>query len=266
LEDKPWLAAAPDGTVHLTWSSTPDGVVAVQILHTASADRGRTWREPLVVHQALGDRAAHISSVAAGGGGRVLVSAIDQPWIEATIAGTPGDVLAWTSEDGGRTFRGPVRIGEGAILPAPHPAMVAVDPADAAHAVVVGTAGGGDRERVWVAETRDGGTTWSAPHLVAPERGGPQHLPAARIDDAGRIVLAFYDEGWPGGGRLVVTVLERSQVVFEGVPEGPPTDAGFYRREYIGLAGVGTTSWVAWVGGNDETGTHVEVARLEASS
>ena len=40
LDDRPWVATAPDGSAHVIWN---DGS---GVLHAVSRDRGKTWRDP----------------------------------------------------------------------------------------------------------------------------------------------------------------------------------------------------------------------------
>src|SRR4051812_7410809 len=98
---QPQAAVSPSGTVYLTFGSENT------VYCTASEDGGRTWREPVKV----GD----VGSLALGMRRGPRVAAADKAVVVTAVGGKEGkgrdeDLLAWRSEDGGKTWKGPVTL------------------------------------------------------------------------------------------------------------------------------------------------------------
>lgn len=252
VEDKEWIAVGPDGTLHFAWTEFT-GLVGTRIRYAQSGDGGHTWTAPrdLVLPNLQTFSQVTGAVIAAPGGGRVYVAYLDirgdgQPSHQAVIA----------SRDNGATFGPAVQLGTAAF---PRFGTVFADRADPLHAFAAAPSGDAT-PLMQLAETRDGGATWSTPAPVAAARGGAQQHPAGWVARDGRVVLGFYDAGWPGGERFTFTVLQDGAAV-EETAVGNPTNPGVYRREYLGLAGSGNEVWAAWVAGDEATGTWVEAAR-----
>jgi hypothetical protein len=91
LVDRPWIDAAPDGTVHAIWN---DGA---GVRRAMSADSGRTWKDEGRVHDQGGS-----SHLAVGPNGEVAVRMI--PSSAANLAYHPGVDLVAVSTDRGATW------------------------------------------------------------------------------------------------------------------------------------------------------------------
>lgn len=255
LQDKEWVAVAADGTVHFTWT---EFVQTVSILHhVRSTDGGATWSEPADIGRGDPDSILTATTIAAPDANRVYVAATHHRTAAPDVA-APGVMLLWSSDDAGATFSGPTEVGPSASF---RFGSTFADPARPERVLVAGTTDG--TSRVWLRESRDAGGTWDAPVWLAEGRDGDQLQPAGWVDAAGRAHVVFYDAGWSGGERAVRVVVEDGAVAFEGVAEGDPIDPGARRRDYLGIAGVESTSWAVWVDGVAPE-TTVGLARLTA--
>jgi hypothetical protein len=273
MQDKPWLEVGADGALHLAWTEfvTP---MLTTVKYVRSGDGGETWSAPLDL--ATGDLLAGTqvsgATLAAPGGGRVYVAALEirSSVLDPAVASRQ---VAWWSDDDGATFHGPVGLGPASF---PRFGRVAAHGDDPMRAWAL-VSDVSPQPRMYAVETRDGGLTWSAPVFLAPQRNGTQQHPAVWMEDPGTLHVAYYDAGWPGGERVVLARLEEGAVVEERPAPGDPVRPGPYRREYFGLAHDGDGRlWAAWVGGDGGsedglaalmgdagTGTWVAVAPFE---
>ena len=159
------------------------------IYFAGSKDNGRTFSEPVKVaspknfalgrHRgpriAIDDRAIVISAVAGELGG-----------------GKDGDVIAWRSADGGKTWSGGVRVND-----------VAGSAREGLHAMAAGKGGQlfaawldlrAKGTRIYGASSTDGGATWSKNVLVYESPGGTVCQcchPSVAIDAAGNVAVMF---------------------------------------------------------------------------
>jgi hypothetical protein len=92
FNDRPWVAASPDGTAHVIWN---DGSA---VYHVASSDRGATWSDPQIVHRNGGS-----SYLAVGPNGEIAVRVI--PLSASGNMYTEGIDLIATSYDRGKTWQ-----------------------------------------------------------------------------------------------------------------------------------------------------------------
>lgn len=255
--DKDWVAVGPDGVVHLAYND--DTATQFTIAYTRSEDMGKTWANPVTAYAPGQGRSVMGASLAAGENRRLYLAFSEFPTSELrTGPSGDGQVLVLTSHDGGGSFGAPVKAGAGGWT---HLPRIAADANDADHVVVAGSEDAdADISHVYLAESRDGAKTFSAPLVLAPARS-KQKEPAVWIDDAGRSRVAYYDGSWPGGERCVVDVAKDGAVLFEETPTGNATSPGFARRDYLGMDGRGQTAWFAWVAG-DSTSTRIGVSRI----
>lgn len=258
LQDKEWVAVAPDGTVHFTWTEFIQ--TATFLRHVRSTDGGKTWSQEQEIGRGDPDKFLSGTTIAAPGDDRVYVAAIHNRFRSPDPL-IPGVMLLFTSEDGGATFSAPSEVGPSASWQFGS-GFVFASPANPGRVLVTGGTGG--TSHVWMRESRDAGATWDPVVWVAKGRDGNQIYPTGWIDDAGRAHLLYYDAGWPGGERPVFAVVEGARVAFEAAPDVPPLDPGRFRRDYIGIAGIKATSWGVWVDGTEDAGTTVGLARLTA--
>jgi ABC-type dipeptide/oligopeptide/nickel transport system permease subunit len=91
FDDKPALAAGPDGRVHVVWSRLLTWTHQTTVI-SSSADGGRTWSRPRVVHPRLRD--PQLAAITVDPRGTIYVAGVDSRfgiWLAA-------------SRDGGRNF------------------------------------------------------------------------------------------------------------------------------------------------------------------
>ncbi|MGB1586725.1 MAG: sialidase family protein [Thermoplasmatota archaeon] len=258
LNDKEWLHVGADGTIHFTWTQFVG--FSTFLKYTRSTDGGVTWSEPIDLAAAPEAHTAFQGTTIAAPGDCIVHIAYSHIYQldMGPLSPPANEQYVRTSHDNGRSFGDPVQLGPTVF---PRYGSIFADPQQTQAAFYVGS-DGSDPSQVYITRTQDGGATWSTPDRFADQRSGMQLLPAGRVDAAGRSIVAFYDEGWPGGERLVAAVFENGVLIDEIVPDSGPINPGVHRREYLGIAGDGEETWVAYVAGDEATRTWIEVARL----
>ena len=158
---QPQACIGVDGVVHLVYG------VGDQVHHSRSTDAGRTFTPPKVAFQvpnmSLGmRRGPRIAATSKS----IVVTAVGG----AKGKGQDGDVLAWSSADGGATWSGPAKVND------------EVDSArEGLHAMAAGADGTvwcvwldlrAKKTELYASKSTDGGRTWSANTLVysSPEK------------------------------------------------------------------------------------------------
>lgn len=187
---QPQLALAP-GLVALTFGAGD------AIDFALSRDGGRTFSKPVQVAEdgklSLGRHRGPRIAITPGA---IVVSAV----VGRKGGGADGDLVAWRSTDGGKTWSGGVRIND-------FPASAR----EGLHAMAAGGPGllfaawldsRYQGNRIYGALSRDGGRTWSANRLVYASPDG--HTcecchPSLAIDGAGRIYVMW--RNWLNGAR-----------------------------------------------------------------
>jgi hypothetical protein len=166
----PWVAAAPDGTVHAVWA---DGM---GIHHAASPDHGTTWAEGARVTQR-----GEAGSLGAAPDGSLAVRVA--PIGEASPEGADGVAV---SRDGGSTWAyHPLpgdRTGE-----EPH----GFDGA-AFDAAGVLYAAWNQGQAVWLGASRDLGATWDTFVLAREPEGTVPYFPYVRGGAAGELGVSWF--------------------------------------------------------------------------
>lgn len=193
----PWVAFGLDHRAYYATLAFEERAPDNSILLSASADGGRTWDAPVVVHRDLepnvfNDKEAVVVDTRGDSPfrGRVYVA-----W--DTVTRNPGQIVRVAhSTDNGATFSSPVTItAEGAnvgVIPI-------VGPGGVVHAVWVK---GGREDSHWISTSRDGGLTWSPPAKIidlAPagvfESRTGAGIPSAAIDPkTGAIYVVWQDQ------------------------------------------------------------------------
>jgi hypothetical protein len=184
------IAVSPNGTVH--WL----GLAANSVPFQSSHDRGATWTPAQELHGAPNNFTDR-EWITVGRDGRLLASwnsadaldcAVEEPTCVPSVDQTvdiarPHDdryALLRTSDDGGATWGGKVRIAPGYVG-----GPVAADQGSD-RMLVAFTLGGG----LWASRSVDGGSTWQL-SLVTLLGHEPYGMLVAAFDDAGTAYLAW---------------------------------------------------------------------------
>lgn len=182
FDDRPWIAAAPDGTVHAVWS---DGQ---GISYAASTDGGRSWEERPRIHTSGG--ASHL---AVGPSGEIAVriapgAAAGQRIDEDT------DYIA-VSTDGGQSW-------ELSVPPGTRDAQSYAFPGDPDRGIprwvepVAWDAGGSlyylwsEGSIVWLGQSVDQGGTWSTWQIA--EDSSLMYFPYLAADQEGELAATWF--------------------------------------------------------------------------
>ena len=179
-QDKPWIAAARDGTVFLTWLGSPGG-------YKRSLDHGQTWENPI----SLGNL-VHGTGIAPATTGLVHIAYNQSSQVHYVRSDDWGETL-----DMGRDL-----VNQGTACfepcsPRSHPIIgTATDPTGQFVAITwASTMPGGDGDDdVWVIVSQDGGDTFSDPIRVndntQPSR---QFQPWVAVDRHKRVHVVWTD-------------------------------------------------------------------------
>jgi hypothetical protein len=179
--DKPWIAAARDGTVFMSWLGQPGGF-------KRSLDHGQTW-DPVI---SLGNLSRG-TGIASGSNG----------YVHIPFATDTGQIHYVRSKDWGQTLdtgRNLDMIGSQSCTncePRDLPIVaVATDPTGATVVITwAGILSGGDGDDdVWALISQDGGDTWSKRLRVNDNtQASRQFQPWAAVDASGRVHVAWTD-------------------------------------------------------------------------
>lgn len=163
----PWVAAAPDGRIHVVWG---DGL---GIRHVVSQDRGFSWEDAGRVHDA-GEAGGLV--VAPGGALAVRVTPLGSP--------NPADGVA-VSEDGGATWALRELPGDRTGEPQGF-GSVAFDASGALWAAW------SEGQALVLARSRDLGATWDLVPIVEEPEGSVPYFPYLRGGPAGQVGAAWF--------------------------------------------------------------------------
>jgi hypothetical protein len=183
---QPQVAVAPGGRIHVVFGK------AVSLYHTASADGGRTFSPPV--------RIADVPKLALGMRRGPRVVATDRLVTVSAIAGSEGNLLAWTSADGGATWSKPATVNTVPNSAREGLHAMASDGKGLAFLTWLDLRSGG--MELWGATSRDGGATWSAEARIYASPDG--HIcecchPSTAIGPRGEIAVMW--RNWLGGAR-----------------------------------------------------------------
>ena len=239
--DRPWLAVDPSNPqrLYLTYTDmqaanffNPCVVGALSIDLVSSADGGKTWSSPTVVHQECPDLNTGLGNLPTGAnvvvspGGQVYVAYELFPQVFSFPAPSPPQILFQKSLDHGRTFSNPLKISDVApigaggftrLLQALNQAdelpVLAVDRSNGPSrgTVYVAWSDGRDNIRpdltsgayaysdVFVAKSTDSGASFTALGPISPTpstfrgKGRDQFLPGIAVDRNGEVAVCYYD-------------------------------------------------------------------------
>jgi len=271
-----WPAVAVDqtsGDVHVVWNKLDanmfwiaDGFVEV----TTSTDNGETFSTPTAISPVTQSNARGTQAAVARDG-KLYVAWLDTTTWNIDFQGQPMVLYVSSSEDG-KTFSLPVQVAKtppGAfgrshvLAPGAEPDSVSISwwsrqsgPA-----------------QIMLANSRDGGTTWSAPRplTTTSETDGPQQLLQwAGVAPNGRMDVAYYNDDDEGSLRHVFWAsstdegetfsrskrLTKAPMQANVGPTAPvPPDPSW--GEFIGLVSENRRVYVAWTDnrrGNESNG------------
>jgi hypothetical protein len=179
--DKPWIAAARDGTVFMSWLGMPGGF-------TRSLDHGKTWAP-----------ATSIGSLYSG----TAIASGSNGYVHIPFATSSGALRYVRSKDWGQTLetaRDLDMMGTQDCTncePRDLPVVgCATDPSGQTVAITwAGKISGGDgNDDVWVLISKDGGDTWSKRLRVNDnQQPSRQFQPWVAVDATGRVHVAWTD-------------------------------------------------------------------------
>lgn len=168
----PWVAADPAGNIHVVWS---DGQ---GIRHSASADRGATWRTLARVHATASEAGGIVA--APDGTLAVRTTSLSKP------PGPNDDGIA-VSKDGGATWT---------FRPVPAQRASSQTPRGFDGASFDGAGrlyyAWADGTEVFVADSVDHGHTWRVHVVVEEPEGASPYFPYLRAGPAGEIALTWF--------------------------------------------------------------------------
>jgi hypothetical protein len=136
-------------------------------------------------------------------------------------------VVAWASQDGGRTF-GPAATVAGEVVPAQR-VLIDLAPAPAfamdrsRDRIFATWASGG---HVFLSRSDDRGASWSPAGPVGPVRGD-QFLPGVGVGPGGRVDVAYYDRSRDAAGVLADVVVASSADGGRSFTRGAVSDRRF---------------------------------------
>lgn len=111
-DNRPKVAAAPSGAIHVTWTQPLAKPFTGLVRHARSIDGGRSFAEPLTVHADRQEITHRFDALAVTPQGRVFVAWIDKRVREAAPGYRGAAIYFAVSDDGGATFRGDFRVAD----------------------------------------------------------------------------------------------------------------------------------------------------------
>ena len=227
---QPQLASA-QGTLAVAFGAGNAVYVA------ASRDQGKTFAAPVKV--------AELTKLMLGRHRGPRIAILPRGAMVVSAIGDAGDLLAWRSADGGKTWSVPVRINDQPRAAREGLHAMAAGPDGALFAAWLDLRAG--KTKLYGARSSDGGATWSPNALIYESPDGTIceccH-PSVVIDKAGRVLVMW--RNWLGGARDMYLARSEdggktfSAATKQGRGSWPlkacPMDGG-------GVAPDGTTAW-----------------------
>ncbi len=252
-DDKEWGTVTADGRVHVVWTDVSTGYVWYART-TTSYD---SWQ---------------IRQIARAGGGNPAVVVAGGPASEVYVAWRDSGAIKFTkSTDGGATqstirtafTTSPYESGGPPRLP--FMPQIAVDAGASSpyrgsiYVTWPGSSGGGD---VYLAYSRDGGTSWSAAVKVSDDSSNRrQAMPTVSVAPNGRVDLAWLDQRlapspdfWnaftasSGNGGASFTANRLAQDVALNEEWSRHQDGSVFIGDYMGIASTAAAAWPIFPG------------------
>ena len=206
--DQPSLVVAPDGAVHVLWTSRVDAgeKQGTDVFLSSSTDRGQSFATEVKVNddKAPGPHGMH--SLAVAGDGRIYAAWLDERNVHAPMPSTKGeghhmesnrDLYLAYSTDGGRSFSANKKVASDACPCCKTALTISTD----------GTLYAGWRQvlpgsfrHIAVAGSTDGGKNFSTPTIVSDDhwmlQGCPVSGPSLSVDRAsGNLKVVWFAAG-----------------------------------------------------------------------
>ncbi len=227
------LTASSDGSYLATWLDGREGSSGVWM--SRSTDGGKTWEPNRAIYSDPTCPCCR-TAVAVSGEGAIYVA-----W-RAVLPGDVRDVVVMKSEDGGKSWRAPVRArADGWVYPGcPHagPAM-RVDGRGAVH--IAWWTGKSGEAGVFYARSSDGGRSFEAQPVAVNDRSQPAHVQLA-LSPAGSVLVAWDD----GHGEMPGVLVRRSSDGGKSFGEPSLVSDRGVAAGYPVLAVYGDSVAVAW--------------------
>jgi len=255
--DKPWISAARDDTVFMTWLGYPGGF-------KRSLDHGKTW-DPVI---SLGNLSAG-TAIASGSNG----------YVHVPFATDNGKLRYVRSKDWGQTLEAPRDLdsigAQQCTNCEPRDELVVSDATDpSGQTVVIAWAsvlsGGDGNDDIWALISKDGGETWSKRLRVNDnQQASRQFQPWAAVDTTGRVHVAWTD--LRNGGMNSIYYASALDPAMGFGPNVEVTDkrgpATTFLGDFNGLVVQGPYVIVAWTDTrNGNPDIYVTRAKLDGSS
>jgi BNR repeat-like domain len=196
-------------------AATQDYQAQSQITVSYSRDRGTTWTMEIVDNVQMEPEVDHYSRIAVGSDGTIYVTwqRCEMTGKSVNCAGTKAHMWLSKSTDGGQTWSSPSQIAAVTLVPdscacaffgnLPHTTqpvanapLIAVDTSNGANAgslYVVIYNWTGTQMQVEVFASRDGGTTWEKPVLVAAAYKNDEFFPGLSVSATGVLGVNWLD-------------------------------------------------------------------------
>lgn len=257
--DAPTIAVAPDGVVHMSFrritQATPAQAERSVMVATRSSDGGRTWAPEVTVPLPGNGVASQLVALRDG----TLLAAVGG-WDAGGVAeAATGSQLVARSVDGGASWT--VAQLDDEHLPS-YAWWPMLAESDAGVHAAWAASGPDGHERLLLANSTDGGASFTAPVELAVAPGVGAMLPTLG-GDGRRTVLTWFEPRPDGTNRLLGRSLDArglsAPVTLDATLHEDATTLG----EYFGAAVHGQTAWTVWTA-NDPAG-QLRVAAVHLS-